>query len=358
MNILRRLGLSLVVLIFSLSISLFALFVGLYSLLSNPQPIKDALRSSGIYTNLVQNVLEQQATSSPSYMSTDPTIQTALTQAMPPTFLENTANNFLDGIYDWIEGKTESPRFSVDLSQVRANFANNIAIDVKQKLDSLPVCPDLIAPPASTGDALSLTCMPQGISSTAIANSARQEALDNSPFNGTFDASTLKDNQGRPLFASLTFVPAIYHYYVIALFLLPLCMGLCALAIVYLSATKRKGLKRMAWLLVSTGVGIMIIATLEVWLIRKGVSLLSSISNSNTTLQEKGTTIVETLVTDMRTWWFVAGAAYTLIGITTLIIVKLNPPKVTPLVPTSSNGELPPVAPTQTPPTFPIPPSV
>jgi hypothetical protein len=358
MNILRRLGLSFTILIFSLSISLLALFISLYSIVSTPQPIKQALETSGIYSVAVDDTIAQQETAT-SLSSADPLVQQALKQALPPSFLQGASSQAIDSVYTWIQGKTASPDFTIDLTQVKNNFADNLAASVKQKLDALPQCTGYIAPAASVNDALSLSCMPRGVSSATIAADARQEAVDSGLFAGgnSINASSFKDGQGKPITDSLKIAPQVYHYYYIALYLLPLLIVLCIVAIIYWSATKRAGIKRVAWLFITTGAGIMIIAAVEVWLLHTGISLLSSTTSGVATIQGKLLVVLETLVTDMRTWWFVAGAAYFVVGIILLIILKFKPARPTlPMGNGGHNGELPPIvvsSPPVTPPSTP-----
>lgn len=360
MNILRRLGLSLAILLFSLSISLVALFISLYSIMSTPQPVKQALSASGIYSVAVADTLAQQTSGAVSSVSTtDPIIQQALKQALPPTFLQDSSNQTIDSVYAWLQGTTPSPTFSIDLTQVKSNFADTLATLIQQKLDALPLCSNLVAPPASVDDALSFTCMPRGVSSSQLASTVRQEALSNGLFSGTntISADTFKDSKGKPVTDSLKIAPQIYHYYTIGLYALPLLTLLLVVAIIFWSSTKRAGIKRVAWIFITTGLGIMILAAIEVWLLHAGISFLNSAA-STSTLQDKLYGALEILVTDMRTWWFGAGAAYVIIAIILFIVVKFNPAQPTLPMGDSRNGELPPlpISPTSPPPTTPVPP--
>jgi hypothetical protein len=330
MNILRRFGLSLAVLLFSACISTSALFVSLYFVINTPQPLKQALTSSGMYDVLVPSALaEQESGASSSVPLNDPGVRRALEQALPPTFVKNSFEQVIDGTYDWVHGISATPHFSIELAPVKATFADNIAAYVQQKLGALPACPYIVTPPSSTEDVLSLTCMPQGISVASVAEMARREAL-HSKFlseNSRIDATTLKNNQGTPLTDQLAIVPRLHSYYILSLYLLPVVILLCTAAILYWSQTKRAGIKRIAWLFISVGLATMVLAAVEVWILHAGIAVFGMPASATATIQEKLLAALEMLLIDLRSWWFGFGAGYTLLGIIVLIILRFNRPK-------------------------------
>jgi hypothetical protein len=331
MDILRRLGLSLATLLFSLSIPILALLVSLYFIVSTSQPLKQALSTSGIYSVIAPDALAPQAQALSSLPLSDPGIKQAFTQALPPTFLQRSTEQIIDGTYPWVQGTSATPTFTVNLAPVKASFADNIAIYIQQKLAVLPACTQFIVPPTTVEDLLALTCMPRGYTAATIASYARQQAVDSKLFtdNNTIDASTFKDGQGNPITNQLSFIPALYHYYILSLYILPVLVLLCALAIIFWSTTKRAGIKRIAWLLITTGITSMVLAAVEVWLLDAGVTLLGTPVSGSPTIQDKVLLILETLGTDFRTWWFSIGAGYTVLGIILLIIVHFNRPRAT-----------------------------
>jgi hypothetical protein len=331
MNILRRLGLSIAVFLFSMGVSVFALFISVHFVIDTPQPLENALRTSGIYSAIVPNLITQQAKTS-ALPYADPGIEQALEQALPPSFLQNSSEQVVNSIYAWVHGTTAAPAFSIDLSQVKNNFASNVATYVQQKLNALPACTQLVEPPTTVADVLSMTCMPYGVSSATIANDARQEALNGGlfPQNGTIDSSVFKDSQGKPLTDKLAIVPKIHHYYILSLYLLPVVILLSAVAVIFWSVTKRAGTKRIAWILVTTGVSSIVVALVGVWLLNESVTTLGGLSASTPlAIQTKLLSIMATLAADLRIWWIGIGAGYAVAGIILLVVVKLNKPKQT-----------------------------
>ncbi|HMH70350.1 MAG TPA: hypothetical protein VK502_03035 [Candidatus Saccharimonadales bacterium] len=331
MNILRRLGLSLAALLFSLSIPVLALLVSIYFTIDQPQTIKQTIAASGIYNVVTQDILAQQADPTLSIPMNDPGVQHAFEQALPPTFLQNSSEQVIDGMYAWVHGTALSPAFSINLAPVKRTFADNIATYVQQKLDTLPTCTQQIVLPASLDGVLALTCMPRGASSATISGATRQEIINSKLLaeNNTIDGTSLKDEQGRPIADRLSFIPQMHQYYLASLYVLPVLILLCGAAIIYWSTSKRAGVKRIAWLLITTGITSMILAALQVWLLHAGVGLLGTPISGPPALQDKVLFILDALATLVRTWWFSFGAGYLLAGIVILIILRLNRPKPT-----------------------------
>ena len=266
MNTLRRLGLTLSVLLFSLAISTFAAIVSIYFVFENPDNLKHALSSSGLYSIVAKNVLNEQASASSTLPLSDPTIQDSLDKALPPQYIQTSSEQAIDGIYKWVKGETPSPEFSIDLAPVKSNFTNNLLTSVQQKLASLPQCAQYSAPPTSLQEVLDLSCLPRGVTAETINENMKREVDNNAIFADTpaITGSTLKDPQGQPITDSLAILPALHTYFVILLYVLPVVTVLLAVAIIFLSETKRAGAKKLAWTLISTGLTAVVLSLIHI----------------------------------------------------------------------------------------------
>ncbi len=348
MNTLRRLGLTLSVLLFSLAISTFAAIVSIYFVFENPDNLKQALNSSGIYSTVAKNVLSEQASAASSELPiNDPTVQSSLDKALPPQYIQSSSEQAIDGIYKWVKGETASPEFSIDLAPVKSSFTNNLLASVQQKLATLPQCTQYSASPTSLQEVLDLSCLPRGVTAETINENMKREIDGNALFADTpaITGSTLKDSQGQPITDSLAILPALHTYFIVLLYVLPVVAALLAVAIIFLSETKRAGAKKLAWTLISTGLTAVVFALLGVWALQAGTSLLASDTPG---IQDKLLAVFAVLAVDLRTWWIGIGAGYTIAGIVILITLRFTRPE-----PTLAMG-----TPTQTPPIVPpMPPS-
>jgi hypothetical protein len=349
MDALRRFGLVIAVLLFPFGISAVALFVGVYAVFDTPQSLKKALNDSGIYALPPQDSVAS-AEDPSSLPTTDPGIQQALMNALPPSFIQSSSDRAIDSVYSWAHGTTKSPDFSVDLSQVKVNFANNVAAYVEQKITALPPCTQIIAPPETTDELLAMTCRPVGISVAGIANRARQEVLNSNifPENNTIDTASFKDAEGKPLSDQLAFVPVVHQYFIISLYVLPILTFLCMIAIVFWSLTKRAGVKRVAWIFIGTGLTNAVLAIAQVWLLHATASILGT--PGSVAVQDKLLIVLEALTVELRNWWLGFGIGYIVLGIallTTLAIVRPKPKLVMGQGGSQQNAPLPPNLPPQ-----------
>jgi hypothetical protein len=363
MNILRRFGLTISVLLFSLTISSIAAIIAIYFVFETPDNLKQALSTSGIYSTVAKDTLTQQAAASSALPINDPVIQEALDKALPPQFLQTSSEQAIDGIYKWVKGETAKPEFSIDLGSVKTSFTDNIVTQVQQKLSALPPCAQYSAPPTSLQEVLDLTCLPRGITAETITDNVKREAANSGLFaeNTAITADTLKDPQGQPVTDSLAILPELHRYYVISLYVLPLLAILLAVAIIYLSVSKRAGVKKVAWTLITAGLTAVLFAVLGVWALQAGTSLLG-VSDSPG-IQDKLLAVFTVLAVDLRSWWFGIGAGYTVVGIIMLVVLRFTRPEPTLAMGGTTQNTPPlttptlPVAPTPTPTPPTIPPS-
>lgn len=322
MNSLRRFGLGLAIIIFTSGLSLTPILIGTYAVFDTPAALKQALRQSDIYSTPLQDLAPIDDQSLPI---SDPGIKKALNDAFPADFLQNSAEGTLDSVYNWMHGTAPSPNISVDLSQIKTNFASNVASYIQQKFSALPVCATFTTPPSTLDDLVTLTCRPYGASAATIADKARQEILASSFGNKPVDAGTLTTAETKPLNEQLAFLPASYHYFMLALYIIPIITLLCLIAVIFWSAPKRAGIKRAGWLLITIGATTAVGALLMIWLLQVVVNFLADPAAAS--LQSKLMSIIQPLANQMGGWmlWFSAGYAVT--GIVLLVILASTRPK-------------------------------
>ena len=111
-----------------------------------PAHIKTWLHDSNFYDTFVDNLLSQSKTlnkdsgNSSDNPLDDPGVQAAAKKALTPAVLQSTAEQIIDGITPWLEGKVSKPTFSVDLSSIKASLADNIGAYARTRYASLPLC--------------------------------------------------------------------------------------------------------------------------------------------------------------------------------------------------------------------------
>src|SRR5436190_11905958 len=102
MNILRRIGLSLSVFVFSSALSVFVIIIGVCVVFGTPDALKDSLRQSGLYSVLLQTAAMQQ----PANQGQNDVQQEALVGALTPEFAQRIVEGFIDNTYSYAQGKS------------------------------------------------------------------------------------------------------------------------------------------------------------------------------------------------------------------------------------------------------------
>lgn len=316
--------------LFSLLLLVFAVFITVYKVLDTPASTQKALDTSGIYDVFVQNTLNQKEQQGEISLKTgdvaqDEIIRGAVQDAFPPAFVQQTAEQGLDHMYDWLHGKTPQLELAVDLKGSKTAFANTIAAQAQIRATGLPVCAGPTPTPTSVEQLLAATCRPAGAPPEMIATIARQLALSSKVFDElALTTSDLKDDKGRPLSDKLKDVPTFHRYYIMSLYIIPVVLALCALAIVSWSATRRGGAKRVAHILLWTGLLSIVWALAVGW----GVNRVAEMITKNAegvaaAVQDSVTRAIGTLAGDLRFWWLVMGAAYVLAAVILFVVIHV-----------------------------------
>jgi hypothetical protein len=324
----RRLGLTLAASLLSLALFLFALFFSIHGALDNPTHIKNTLKQSGIYDIAATSTFDQHVDQATSGIPTaDPAIQNAIKQAFPASLVQQSTDQFIDGMFGWIHGNTTQPQYSIDLTRAKQNLANNVAAYVQQHLSGLPVC--TLDQMPTTIDIYAATCVPPNFDVSAAVNQARTEVASSDFLsNPVLTPANVQTDKGQTLTSSLQAVPKLYHDLLIALYALPVVIIGLGAAVIFLSVTRRVGFRRIGASLIGTGVTSIVVACFGTFALEKAVEAFTKQGGSaSQPIQVKILRVVELLAQDLRTWWVVIGTTYLVAGIAALVVLRITRPK-------------------------------
>lgn len=303
-----------------------------------PQPLESALKQSGIYSIFAQNTIEEQATSTTAIPLQDPGIQAAIQKAFPPSLIEQSTTKIIDGTYDWVQGRTTTPNFSVDLSQPKANLATYIADYVRERSAASPTCSyqeSLALAQAGTAniDPYKLTCRPSQISSEQLAEQAKQQVLSSDLLSTpVVTAASIKNDQGQTLSQQLEIVPQAYTWMIYSLFGTGVVAAIAVASIILLQRKQwRAAVKHLSIILISIGT----VSAGMAWVISFGFNKISDILADGATsqmLQTKLVSVFTMLAHDLQKWWIGYGIVLIVLGIIGLVIRKMVKESVAPAV--------------------------
>lgn len=268
MNILRKIAVALSAFI------LLAALVGLAwthiiaSTTLNRDVVKSWVKDSGFYNKATDLIIEStekeagEAGENAEIPINDPEIQAIARESFSPEFLESSLEEVLDGVYSWLEGDTEKPEYSIDISGPKEKLIAGLSNYAESRASTLPSCTAADMPTTDEVNALTATCLPPGVTPQMAGSELRQQ-LENSDeffkdtqFTGE-DLSFGPDGQEEDASISPEETEKAQSAFRFASSA-PLIFGgialITALAVVFLSANRLSGIKRAGGVFVSAGV--------------------------------------------------------------------------------------------------------
>lgn len=224
------------------------------SFLGTPETLKQILKDSGAYDNVVGIVLDEttrQAKDDNSVPISDEKIKELVNDVFPPSRLQAITDNVADSTYRWLNGEVSEPDFKIDLRAEKVALAQGIAEYAAERIKKLPQCTSI----PTTTDPFEIDCRPPGIDIAAEQKMIEQEFLSNKDFlpettftvrdlNKESDKTFSEQHQGTAdAFMLLKKLPYIFGG-------LALAFGA---AIIFLDKTKRDGLSRVGRILLFSG---------------------------------------------------------------------------------------------------------
>lgn len=257
---------------------MMALIGSLVIVLGTSGHLKHALGSSGIYQSGVDQLLDNtkkdaQANGQESLDLSQPGLQAAAKTAVTPAFLQNTAEQVIDGMYNWLGGKTKQPEFSIDIAATKQKLISALGDYAVNRAKQLPPCTVQQARElaASGVDPLNLPCVPAGFDVNGLREQVANQvndALAGNKDNNILQQPVLtpdnlpKDEQGKTPVQNLTEkaskLPKAFHWFKLAPWIFGVLAVLSAAAVYLLDENKRKAIRSLAIGAVIVGVVVLL----------------------------------------------------------------------------------------------------
>lgn len=348
MNFLKKLLYQGTGAVFKLLLLLVPIVFALAIVLGTPKNIETALKESRVYDQIVSVIIDNSKKNvndgNTQKVLEQPEIQAAAEKAFNPGVLQGAAENFLDGMYAWLQGKTTEPQFSIDLTAPKNELVQNVADYAKKRADSLPVCTVQQLRLLNTGmDLLSIPCVPPGTNTQALADQFAQDFQSGADFLDKpviTNETITKNNDGQSLSQKLDGAPNAYKAIQTGKWVL---MGIAVLlgALLILGRKNRRaGIRHVAWGMIGAAT-FLIVAQIAYWYI---FDKANNSGQNDTVTQAMALDGVKALIREFNKvlLWFIAG--YALIGVSLLVFLrtKSSPtPSEPALDPLNGDPELP-----------------
>ncbi|HXH26660.1 MAG TPA: hypothetical protein VNG90_02090 [Candidatus Acidoferrum sp.] len=245
----------------------------------NVTVVKNWLASSGVYSKITDIIVPQASGPSSGLFSSEVTKQ-ALAGTFPPAFVQQQAEQVLDDVYSWIDGKTANVSFSIPIDQRKAVAIQQLAAALGPEIAALPKC-SASSPPQTDN----VTCIPAGTDATSLTNdlanrSVNDSQLLNQPLTGTLFSSSSAGQKPNQTLAALNQLPT-YRQWVDRLVLwLPIACIVCLIVIFFTAADRLGAFARLARR-IFVGSLLTLIISLVMYYVGTYVQLSSSLPKSD-----------------------------------------------------------------------------
>ncbi len=329
MQVFRRPLLVLIAPFFVLMLYLAAMDYGIVRIVGDPGSIKKVLASSGIYDSVLTGLLDESKAVSNDGDSTSlqsSTIKVAAEKAITPQFIQTSTETVIDSVYRWLDGTTTVPDFKIDLTATKDTFALKAGEAVTVKLASLPACAPGSPVSAQVLDVDtidSVVCLPIGVSPQAEGAKVEQNIkggegfLDHPVFTaadldisrccgGTEPTTSIYESDWKNL-------PEVFQVVKVSPYAIGLLALLLGVVIVFLSSTRRKGLRRVGISILIVGILTLAVSYSAIWAVND--KAIPNIKLNNAVLQDKVRILAKDVNRKITTNYLQVGTVYILVGV-------------------------------------------
>ena len=340
MTVVRKFIAVLLLLILKTGLLLLPILFAVVIMFGSPDKIKNSLEQSGIYDIAVNSVFDsftnrakENEELSDSLPLDDPEIRNIVNSVVTPEFIRESVNSSVDSIYVWLNGKSTVPELSIDLTQSKQTLIQKIADYAVERVEKLPECTmkENLALDEQNIDPFSLACRPP-IDLNATKQQFIEEINKNEELSKNLVISA-DSKESRELFQEqLRPVQRVFQLSKSIPVVLTLICALLAVAIIFISDTKTKGLKRVSVSLVLIGSLLIVSSLLGIYFFGHALGVSNSpegvissyINIYDPALREAVFKITKSIFYDFNRIILIVSGVYVLVGAGTLIWLKLR----------------------------------
>jgi len=231
---------------------------------AKPAKIETWFDQSGMYDGLVNAAIKKAKTSNSDNGSggislSDVAVQQAAKSAFSTQTIKTDVNKFIYGNYTWLEGKVAKPSFVIDLSGSKQLFAQQVGQYVTANLARVPVCTYAQSLNYLNSDPLTTTCRPSNVSAGSEGAKITEKLsgptfISNTMISAETFGNSSTTGKNKPYYNKFSQAPKIYQWATKAPMILGLLAFVSALGIVFMSRSRREGLRRVATTLAFVGI--------------------------------------------------------------------------------------------------------
>ena len=232
----------------------------------NQQKIEKWLGESKIYDHFVSNAVKQGQAAVGSVSESDDVtslgdtaVQDAAKIAFSQELVQKSINTVITSNYAWLEGKTDTPEFKINLTDAKQSFAEQVGAYVTANMASLPVCTNVQLLQMQNTDPLSATCRPSNVDPKTAGQQVTQQILDSDELlsNPILTAQTINPDpasQNDPYYEKFSQLPKAYQFSAKLPYIFGALILLSSTVLILLYKPRKRGVRWTAVILTITGI--------------------------------------------------------------------------------------------------------
>ncbi len=297
------------------------------NILGNSQHLKATIFDTRAYQRFIPSIIETNKANNQSNDGIpygDSQISYLFADSFPSRDLRYNTELFIDGVYSWLKGETPLIMFRADFTRNRAQLASGLSDFAFKRLDKLPRCK---TPPEQVNP-LVIDCQPLGYNDPRVKQAYTNQLLTNDTFLGKATYSQIdlpKLTDGSTIEQKYHWVPLAFRllsYSPYVLWTLTVVLGCAYMA---LGPRRRAAVSSLASLLISAGVGLVVLPLLFDFVLPKLIGS-SGLGVGGNGTQKIVNDIVNHLYRQIDIYLIIYGGTVAVIGLFVYLIERLTRP--------------------------------
>jgi hypothetical protein len=319
MRILRWVSVRLLAFGLSLLLAVLSICAIIYATVGNPGFIESVFDTSGLYNNFVDSGLKLASDGLDGEDTQVSQIVSDLTpsvkEVITPEFLQTSTEEIIDGVGNWLNGKTTIPEFSIDTGSVKADLNAELATYLSQYVTTLPDCQTYAA--INSLDIFTTDCKPHiPIDQDTYLSAANQFTSEIPIFDkNSLSSSELIKNTGDNVWKT---VPNAYKFIKLAPYIAGGLVLICSALILIISGNRARSIRKIGHIFLSNALILLIVGTVIIVFLGHGeINFVGGDSVEQIAFAKE---IIEPLVHGVArvlgSWLLYFGGGYALIAVT------------------------------------------
>jgi hypothetical protein len=213
----RRLPFILVSFFLMISLGTWILSASLARTVGQADQTKELLHESGIYQAIIPAQLAEAQKNNPSLSNiplNNPQVQKLLGSSLDAQKLQSEGDKAVDGIYSWLEGKSERPKLAIDVVTDAQELSTTLSdLAARHAADLRPCVTGQDDYSSFSTDPISATCLPPGVSPDVVRSYVSQSVQGNPTLTATtqLNEEDIKFTNGKTIMETFDSAPVWYQ---------------------------------------------------------------------------------------------------------------------------------------------------